>query len=58
MTAEGDPVVFVTMRFDVLDEQRARSALNAEPGLQCEGDTWSWVAGNSLLGTINWPARN
>ena len=45
-------MVFVTMRFDVLDEQRARSALNAEPGLECEGDTWSWVADDSLLGTI------
>ncbi len=52
VTAEGDPVVFVTMRFDVLDEHRARTALNAEPALEGEGDTWSWIVGNSLLGTI------
>ncbi len=51
-TAEGDPVVYVTMLFDVHDEERVRTALNAEPSLKCEGDTWSWVADDSLLGTI------
>ena len=52
VTAEGDPVVIVTMQFDVLDEERARSALNAEPSLEGEDDSWSWVAEESLLGTI------
>jgi hypothetical protein len=53
VTAEGDPVMFVTLRFDVLDEPRARSALNAEPALDGEGDRWCWIAGDSQLGTIH-----
>jgi hypothetical protein len=52
MTAEGDRVVCVTMRFDVLDAERARAAFRAEPSLECEGDTWYWVADGSRLGTI------
>ena len=52
VTAEGDPVVYVTMQFDVLDAERARAAFSAEPSLEGEGDTWSWVADGSLLGTI------
>jgi hypothetical protein len=51
-TAEGDPLVFVTMQFDVLDEQRARSALNSEPSLESEHDIWHWVVDDSQLGTI------
>jgi len=51
-TAEGDPVVYVTMLFDVHDEARVRTALNAEPSLECAGDTWRWVADDSRLGTI------
>lgn len=53
VNAEGDPLVLVTMQFEVLDEVRARSALNAEPSLEGEHDTWSWVDGGSLLGTLN-----
>lgn len=52
VTAEGDPVVLVTMVFDVYDEERVRTALNADPSLTGDGDTWSWFAGDSLLGTI------
>lgn len=54
VTAEGDPIVAVTTRFDVLDAERARSAFDAEPELQREeeSDSWSYVAGESLLGTI------
>ncbi len=40
------------MRFDVLDEARLRSALNAEPGLEGDGDTWCWTADDMLLGEI------
>ena len=53
VTEEGDPVMFVTLRFDVLDEPCARSALNAEPALDGEGDRWRWIAGDSQLGTIH-----
>lgn len=52
VTAEGDPVMLVTTQFDVLDEQRVRSALNAEPTLRDEGDTWTWFAEESCLGSI------
>jgi hypothetical protein len=52
LTKEGDPLVYVSMLFDVLDEERTRSALNAEPGLEGEHDTWNWVADGSRLGTI------
>ena len=52
VTAEGDPVMFVTMRFDALDADRVRSALNAAPDLQGKGDSWSWLAHESILGTI------
>ena len=44
--------MFVTVRFDVLDADRVRSALNAVPDPQGEGDSWSWLAQESILGTI------
>ena len=40
------------MWFDVLDEERVRSALAAEPNLQDDGDTWSWIVDDSMLGTV------
>ena len=51
-TGEGDPLVYVTTLFDVHDEERVRTALNAEPSLTCEGDIWRWSADDSVLGTI------
>jgi hypothetical protein len=53
LTAEGDPMMFVTLRFDVRDEQWLRAGLDAEPGLERDGDdTWLWHADKSRLGTI------
>jgi hypothetical protein len=40
------------MRFDVLDEERTRLALNAEPSLEYEHDAWTWVADGKRLGKI------
>lgn len=52
-TRDGDQVEIVTMWFDVLDEERVRSALAAEPSLQYDDHTWSWIVDDSLLGTVN-----
>jgi hypothetical protein len=51
-TSDGDPVIYVTTRFDVNDEERVRKALDGEVSLQGEGDCWNWYANDSLLGTI------
>ena len=52
VTMEGDPMVLVTLVFDVHDEERVTSALNAEPTLTREPDGWLWVSGDSVLGRI------
>ena len=55
-TRDGDQVEMVTMWFDVLDEERVRSALTAEPSLQCDVNSWSWIVDDSMLGTVE-PGR-
>jgi len=45
-------VVLVTLRFDVRDKDRTKSALSAELCLKGDNDTWSWSAGEPLLGTL------
>lgn len=52
LNSQGDPLVFVTMRFEVHDEARLRIALDSEPSLEWSGDAWSWLDADSLLGTI------
>ncbi len=52
VTKEGDPVQFVTTRFDVLDADRVTSALNAASELQCEGGAWTWISDHSILATL------
>jgi len=44
VTAEGDPMVFGNVLFDVLDREKLVAALNRHPQLEPDGERgWSWL---------------
>jgi hypothetical protein len=51
-TPDGEPVVWVTMTFDILDEDRVRAALDAEPSLEQQDGVWQFDSDDGPLGTI------